>query len=134
MSWLRKWLTENLALKLLALFLGFVFWAAFEGDSNTEMLVTVPVEFRNVPAGRILSAHPTEVQLRLRGPRTVLRSTPLADFHVQLDLATLRGTDQQVLALSPGMADVPAAVEVLQVNPREVVLSLIPAAASAPVP
>ena len=134
MSGLRKWLTENWALKLLALVLGFAFWAAFEGASNTEMLVTVPVEFLNVPPDMILSAYPTEVQMRLRGPRTVLRNTPLADFHVQMDLATLRGTDQQVLALSPGMAEVPAGVEVVQINPREMVLSLVPSAASHSVP
>lgn len=132
MDWLKTILTKNLPLKALALSLAFAVWAMLASNTTTEILMNVPIEFRNVPAGMILSADPTEVQLLLRGPRPILRRTRPEEIHLQLDLALSSSGNQQVMALSPQSVEVPAAIEVLQVRPAETRISLTAAEAAVP--
>lgn len=124
MNWLRRWLTENLALKLLALLLAVVIWGAVGGDVSTEILVTVPVEFRNVPDQVRYQADPSRVDLRVRGPRWMVRQAAAADFSVPVDLSGMTEPGERIITLRPETVESPSSVEVVEVLPPEIKLVL----------
>ncbi|MCH7979393.1 MAG: hypothetical protein IH935_10505, partial [Acidobacteria bacterium] len=66
MDRLKKWFTENIGLKLLSLALAAGLWVAFGGDTVTETVLQVPLEFRNVPANLAVFSEQQTAQLRIR--------------------------------------------------------------------
>ncbi len=141
-GWLKTLLTENLALKAISLALAFAAWAVLARDTTTLILITVPIEFGRVPAGTILSADPTEVQLLLRGPRSILRGTRREEIHLPIlqnprigDWSPVGYADlpmDMTVALTPQLVEAPAGVTVLQVHPAQTRISLTRPETAAP--
>src|SRR6185295_15086529 len=101
MNWLQGLFTENLGLKLLSLLLAVIVWTAVGGDVATEILVPVPVEFRNVPAGVHYEAEPSRVELRVRGPRWMVRQSLVTDYSVPVDLSSITTPGKALIAINP---------------------------------
>jgi hypothetical protein len=125
MKWLRKFLTENLGLKLLAVFLAFAIWSAVGGDVSTEVLMPVPVEFRNVPSGLRYRAEPNSVEIRVRGPRWMVRQAQARDFSMPLDLSSMTESGERMVLLDRNSVEAPGSLVVMDVNPAQVRLFLI---------
>jgi YbbR domain-containing protein len=123
MNWLRRLLTENIGLKLLSLLLAVIIWTAVGGDVATEILIPVPVEFRNVPAGVHYEAEPSRVQLRVRGPRWMVREALATDFSVPVDLSTITA-GEQIVPLRRETVSAPASVEVMEITPPQLKLTV----------
>ena len=119
MSWLRDAVTRNLPLKVLSLVLAVALWVAVGGDVSTEVLMPVPVEFRNVPPGIRYEAEPSTVELRLRGPRWMVRQSAASDFSVPVDLSESTTVGDRVIPLRPEIARAPSSVEVVEIHPSE---------------
>jgi len=130
MSWLRNVFTRNLPLKLLSLALAVAIWTSVGGDVSTEILVSVPVEFRNVPAGVHYRAEPSRVELRVRGPRWMVRQAAETDFSVPVDLSGITEPGERVIPLLPGNAIAPSSVEVVDITPPELLLAVTAASQS----
>jgi YbbR-like protein len=124
MNWLRNFFTQNLALKLLALILAVTIWTAVGGDVATEILVPVPVEFRNVPPGVHYDAEPARVELRVRGPRWMVRQSLVSDFSVPIDLSTMTQPGERLVPLLRQNVEAPASVEVIEITPAQLRLSV----------
>ena len=124
MNWLRRLFTENIGLKLLALFLAFTMWSAVSGDVSTEILLEVPLEFRNVPPGVHYDAEPIRVELRVRGPRWMVRQTLPTDFSVPVNLSTMTEPGERTVPLQQGIVVAPASVEVIEVTPNQVKITV----------
>lgn len=120
MNRLRKFFTQNPALKLLSLVLAVIVWSAVSGDIPTEIVLAVPVEFRNVPPDVELAAEPTSVELRVRGLRRIVRGAAATDFSVPVDLSALAGTGEKTYSLRPEDVEAPASLEVVQITPAQV--------------
>jgi YbbR domain-containing protein len=123
MSWFRSLFTENIGLKLLSLLLAVVIWTAVGGDVATEIQVPVPVEFRNVPAGIQYEAEPSRVELRVRGPRWMVRQALTTDFSVPVDLSTMT-VGEQIVPLRRQSVSAPASVEVVEITPPQLKLTV----------
>ena len=124
MNWLRRLLTENIALKLLSLALAAILWAVVGGDVPTEIVLPIPVEFRNVPPDVELVAEPSWVDVRVRGLRRTVRQATAADFTVPVDLSALDGPGEKTVLLRPADVEAPASLEVVQVTPAQVRLTV----------
>jgi hypothetical protein len=124
MNWLRRFFTENIALKLLALFLAVAIWSAVGGDVSTEVLLPVPVEFRNVPPGLRYHAEPARVELRVRGPRWMVRQAQTTDFSLPVDLSGMTESGERLVALDRRSVEAPGSLEIMDITPSELKLTL----------
>ena len=87
MSFLRRYLLQNLWLKLLALVLAFLLWSAVTGEPPAEVGYAVALELRNVPANLEVSGDvPATIRVWLRGSAPLVRRLVPADIVVAIDL------------------------------------------------
>jgi YbbR domain-containing protein len=119
----RKYIFNNLWLKLVALALAFLLWWAVAHDPTVEAVMTAPLEFHHAPENLEMSVEgATQVEIRVRGPeRTVRRLTP-ADVQAIVDLTGARA-GERTFDLTAKQVHLPDAVEVVQIEPSQVRLS-----------
>ena len=124
MNRLRKLVSENVGLKLLALALAVALWAAVGSDPVTEATFRVPLEFINAPSNvEVLADQPT-VQLWARGPSHLLRQSTAADFAVRVSVASMAAPGELTFSLDPGSVAAPTPLRVIQLMPSEVRVTL----------
>ena len=122
-DFLRKYIFNNLWLKLVALALAFLLWWAVAHDPTVEAVITAPLEFHHAPENLEMSVEgATQVKVRVRGPeRTVRRLTP-ADVQAIVDL-TGAHAGERTFDLTAKQVHLPDAVDVVQVEPSQVRIS-----------
>lgn len=85
-----KKLTENWALKLLALVFACILWFFVTGEQKLERSYAVPLELKNMPAGMmVVNDIPTMIDVRVSGPRTLLMNLQLQDIGIAVNLKDL---------------------------------------------
>ena len=116
---LRRW-----HLKLLALGLAFAVWVAVTGEGRTIQDFAVPVELTLGEKTALAGPPPLQVTVRLRAPESVLRRIDPYDLDVRVDLSDAApGT--RTVALAPRLVGgIPRDVEVVQVEPERLKLTL----------
>ena len=124
MNALKSLCTENLGLKLLSILLAFVVWMVVSSGVTTEIAVTVPLEFRNVPAGARFTAIPSDVQVRVRGSRRLVRGAAADEFTVPVDYAPFSSPGEHWVVLTPDQVEAPASFRVVQVAPSHIRLTV----------
>jgi len=87
-GWVRRVFLHNLPLKVMSLVLSTGLWYAVSREPVSEVEVSVPVEFRNVPENlEIGSEHIPQAEIRVRGPARIVRDLKPADIRAEIDLA-----------------------------------------------
>ncbi len=125
MRFLREWVLHQWGLKLLALFLSFLFWATYTAEPPAEVGYLVPLEFRNIPAQLEISGDvPTQVHVRVRGRAALLRRLTPADLGIIVDLSG-RTAGAASIPLSPANVEVPYGAQVVRVTPAQIHLRLV---------
>jgi len=83
----RRHVFHNLGLKLTSLLLAFGLWVAVSSSPPSEVALSVPIIFRNMPTGlEITSAFIPSAQIRVRGPEAQIRRLQPSDVSVEVDL------------------------------------------------
>lgn len=117
---LRRFVTHNFRLKLIALIFAVLLWAVISREPVIEVAFSVPIEFHDVPENlEITSEIAPQAQVRLRGPVRLLRDITAADVHTIVSLAGV-GTGERTFDLTPSQVSVPHGADVLQVVPAHV--------------
>jgi hypothetical protein len=131
-NFLRKYIFANAGLKLLALAISFLLWATYTAEPYSEVGFVVPLEFTTMPPQLEISGDvPTAARIRVRGRSAMVRRMVAADLNLRLDLKEAKqGT--MLLELSPGMVGAPFGVTVVQVEPAEIHVTLVPRPGSPP--
>jgi len=114
---------RNLGLKLTALGLGLLLWMTVAGH-QVERRITVPLSFSNVPQPLELTGERLDaVAVDVRGDDTIVSGLASADIRV---VVNLEGTEagETLVPLEPDYVDVPFGVEVLQIEPASVTVTL----------
>ena len=132
MNFLRKHIFANAGLKLLALAISFVLWATYTAEPYSEVGFVVPLEFTTMPPRLEISGDvPTVARIRVRGRSALVRRMVPADLNIRLDLKDARqGT--MTMPISPQMVGAPFGVTVVQVEPAEIHVTLVPRSGSPP--
>jgi YbbR domain-containing protein len=122
-TFLRKYVFHNFALKLISLVAAVLLWMAVARDPNAEVAVTVPIEFQHVPDNLEISTEKIpEAQIRVRGPGRMLRSLAQSEVHATIDLVGAKPGERTYDLMGPQIR-VPRDVEVVQVVPAQLHLS-----------
>ena len=114
----RLW--DNLGLKLVSLVLAFSLWYIVAGERGTEIVVSIPLEFRNLPEGlEVIQESAQQVDVRLRGSSEFLRALSPQAIQAAMDLAEAKPGHQTVY-LTPSQVETPYGVRVIRVTPASV--------------
>jgi YbbR domain-containing protein len=116
----RKYVFNNLWLKLVSLGLASLLWWAVSHDPTVEAVITAPLEFHHAPQSLDMSVEgATQVEVRVRGPeRTVRRLSP-ADVQATVDLSGAN-VGERTFDLTAKQVHLPHGVEVVQIEPSQV--------------
>ncbi len=124
--WLRKNVKENGRLTLMSLGVAFLLFVVSRQPDRDIMLVGVPLEFTNIPAGLEISSEvPTAVNLRLRGPRDLVQGLTANELEVKADLSQ-KTAGERVVQLKATDVLHPDKVQVRRIEPAKVELKLEP--------
>ena len=120
------WVHENLGLKLASVAIAFLLWVVIASAPAAEIAFTVPVELLNVPQGvEITSDAPLEAQVRIRGAERLVHQIRSSELRVRVDVAsTGSGPGERVIDLTQRNVHAPSDVEVVQVSPSSLKLTM----------
>jgi YbbR domain-containing protein len=115
---------RHLGLKVLAIMLASVLWFTVAGEHVVERSLRVPLAVRNLPTSlEIVGDLPESVDVRVRGSAAQLSRLETGDIVAMLDLGTAR-TGSRLFHLRADEVGVPYGIEVAQVNPPTILLSI----------
>ena len=124
---LRATLLDQIGLKLFSVAVAVLLWLVFVEAPELTSSISVPVEFKNFPAGLDTGAEmPDEVQLQISGPRDVLASGGLAKAAVVLDLANFNRPGERTYTVADSVYGLPPRVRLVRAIPFQLRLSLEP--------
>ncbi|MGH7856485.1 MAG: CdaR family protein, partial [Candidatus Binatia bacterium] len=122
---LRNVLQRNLLLKVFSLVFAIGLWAFVNlGARDAEKTLVVPVELRNVPPDFVVTSPLVEaIDVRVRGPRTILGTIDEGRLGVRLDLSKARpGTTS--FTVDPERLSLPRGLRVTRLSPVDVPLTV----------
>jgi YbbR domain-containing protein len=115
---------RHLGLKVLAITLASVLWFTVAGQHVVERSLRVPLAVRNLETGlEIVGDLPETVDVRVRGSAAQLSRLETGEVVAMLDLTTAR-TGSRLFHLRADEVGVPYGVDVAQVNPPTILLSI----------
>src|SRR5262245_7776875 len=131
MHWLKHLLTNNWRLKLLALLMAVMLWAATTRESTSEIGIDVPLEYQNVPANtEVITDTTNTVEVRLRGPSTLIKEVSSPDISTTIDVGKMEKGSEKIVTLTKEQVRAPFGVDVVAVNPARVRVTLEPTVSS----
>lgn len=118
-------LERNLLLKVFSMVFAIGLWAFVNlGARETEKALLVPLELRHIPEQYIVASAVTDtVEIRVRGPRTLLGTLEDRRQRVTLDLANVR-SGVTSFKIDSDMLNLPRGVRVVRVSPVQVTLDI----------
>ena len=117
---MRSRLFDNLGLKAVSLVLAFSLWYIVAGERGTEIVLAIPLEFRNLPEGlEVIEESAQQVEVRLQGSSEFLRDLSTREVQAALDLSEV-DPGQNTVYLTPSQVDTPYGVGVMRVTPASV--------------
>ena len=126
MKLLRRLFLHNAGLKLLALLLAFLLWAAYTREPRVEVGFDVPVEFVQIAENvEVAPATPSKVHVRLRGRSLVLRRIGPSDISVRVDLSRMSVGAMRYQPVADQL-ELPPGVELVSITPAELKIQLQP--------
>lgn len=118
----RRYIQHNLGLKILAVIIAVILWAAVTRDPMAEIAINVPIEFHNVPENLEISSEVIpQAQIRVSGHARVLRDLAQTDIHPVIDLTGVT-PGEKTFDLTRQL-HLPRGVELDQVVPTQLRLS-----------
>ena len=118
------WPFRHVGLKLMSVGLAVLLWMTVSGEETVERGLRVPLELQQFPAGlEIQGEAPSTVDVRVRGTSGMLSRVAAGDIVAVLDLHGAR-PGSRLFPVTPEQVRAPFGVEVVQVTPSTVALSL----------
>ena len=125
---------RDVGLKVLAAGLALLLWFSVAGEPVVERGLEIPLEFENVPGSMEIAGDPPDsVRVRLRGAAGVVNGLEPGDVIALVDLEDER-PGRRLFDLFSGLVQAPPGIEVTQVVPATVTLTLEPVGAPRAVP
>uniref|UniRef100_A0A7V4G8B4 YbbR-like domain-containing protein n=1 Tax=Desulfobacca acetoxidans TaxID=60893 RepID=A0A7V4G8B4_9BACT len=124
---MRAWLASlgrNKTLKFLSLFLAIALWLAVGGEERLETNLNLPLELVNLaPQLTVTGEMPSALQVRVVGPRSLIRPLTQSRLSFPVDLANYKA-GRHTFHLSQSSFPFPKGVQVVRVTPNPLILTL----------
>jgi YbbR domain-containing protein len=116
---MRKWVLNNLGLKLLSVFLATFLWVVVLGEQKVDVTVSVPLTL-NLPAALVLvNDLPETLEVHLRGPKTLVTSLAPREITLREPSGNLTEGENFIL-IREDLVRVPRGIQVVDVAPHRV--------------
>jgi YbbR domain-containing protein len=117
-------LKKNKGLKFFALLLALAAWMAVGSEERTETTLQMVLELTNVPKHlMVINEIPSQIEVRVQGPRSVIRELSTEKLHKQIDLSGAKpGTRTEIL--TPAGLNFPRGVVVTRIRPNALSVEL----------
>jgi len=114
---LKKYMLNNLKLKLLSLFLAVLLWFAISYTGTTKMTLSIPVNLANPPENQIIkNIDPDQVLLSINGPVSIIKNLRAKDISVKLDLKNIK-EGKNTLNLLKDNVQLPGGIKLEHIKP-----------------
>ena len=121
---IRSLLFKNMGLKILSLCFAAVLWYSVVSEQQTNLLVTVPLTFANVPKTmKVRAVSEQRVSLHLEGAVSVMRSLELGSIRGSINLKGAKPGKSR-FELFPSLFNLPEGVQVASISPEVVYVTL----------
>ncbi len=124
-----SWLADHWQLKLLSIVLAALLWVFVASEEKVETVMSLPIEFGQIPAGLEVIGDSDSVDVRIRGLRSVLSRLGDRDIRVAINLREARA-GERTIRLAPELVRAPRGVHILGVTPSRLKLHLQPSSAA----
>lgn len=115
---------NNFWLKAASVLLALTLWVFVMSKGRTEVLMEVPLMFRDVPAGlQVKDADNMSVTVHLRGDETSVTTVKRSDVKAYVTLSDAK-SGLNLFSITPADIKVPSAVKVITVNPSSIKVEL----------
>lgn len=119
---------KNIGLKVLALSFSIFLWFFVVGEEKAEVGLSIPLEIVNMPNNMVISSEfPGSVDVRVYGPRSLLRDLANRPMNREIDLAGAM-PGKMTVRFSPETIKLPRGVQVTRIQPTHINLILEPLA------
>ena len=117
---LRRFASQNLGLKVLALAMAVAAWWFVAGENKVLVSFTLPLEMRNLPKGMtVTNKTERQVELLLSGPSSLLSGMRPSEISVAVDLTAARA-GRQYFTLDDRAVKVPPGIKVQRIIPTSI--------------
>ena len=117
---LKKLVTHNFGLKLLALFAAFGLWFSIASEPEMATVVSVPVDYTNFPRGLVISSKIVDsIEVEARGSASRLREMQESHVAATIDFASVHAPGQRTFTLGAGEIRPPRGVTLIRVMPQQ---------------
>jgi YbbR domain-containing protein len=114
-------LSRHLWWKIASLAVAALLWLIIEGAPELVTMQTVPILYRNLADGLVLSSDaPGTVRAELRGSTVQLTMAALSQVFIALDLSDIKGPEERTYTLAGSNVTLPAGISFLRVIPSQV--------------
>jgi len=123
-GWLAS-LGRHKLLKALSLLLATALWFAVGGEERIETTLSIPLEMVNLDPGLMITSEvPPGLQVRVVGPRSLVRTLTQSRLLHSVDLAAAK-PGRVTVAFGPTSFNFPRGVSLLRVTPNPLVLTVV---------
>lgn len=122
---IKSWFTRRYQIKAVVFALVFVLWLALAGQQNFERTIEVPLNYRNIPSGLVVS-EPVDpkISITCRGLRKDVSLLTQNNIITFLDLFSAR-TGTSFYAITPGNLTLPNdRIDIVNISPSRVELKV----------
>jgi len=120
----KKWITDNLTLKLLSLGFAIILWIFVTGQQRTELGLIANLRFDNMPTSLMMVNEPEDtLDVRVVGAKTVLFKVVGETLVYPLDLAGVEA-GRTTFPIQPDRLKLPSGVRVTRISPSNVAVVL----------
>jgi len=120
---LKEMVTENWALKTLALVLALITYQSIKDAISFEFAVEVPVEVKVEQGIAILDQNPRAVEVTFQGSREDLGQLSHSQMKIVLTPKATNPAGSELISISPKSVEGASGVRVVKINPKEVQLT-----------
>lgn len=117
---IRRLFWENLAFKAAAVVLAIVLWVFVTSKGQTEMALSVPIEYANIPSGIEISKHTvTAAQIVVRTHESLSKNIRQENVRVSVDVSRAK-KGEEIFSLKKDDVKVPYGATVTKIEPSAV--------------